>query len=193
MAADEGTTRRRANELGPTGQAVAVNVARIRNALGMSTYRLSEILADLGRPIAASAISKIEGGTRRVDTDDLMALAVAFDVPPAAILLPPVAEGRMALLDGYEDEAAKIWNWAESSWPLRVPAEDDGEYWNAWQSRSKPPGRRQFRATGAVPATATVRVGRPAAEESRSASRQFFEETAAKNKARRDEDAPPAE
>ena len=147
MAADEPTTKRRANELGPTGQVVAINVARLRVALGLSTYRLSELLTDIGRPIAASAISKIEGGTRRVDTDDLMALSVALDVPPAALLLPPVAEGRVALVADYMNEADRIWDWAEGARPLHLPPDDDGEYWNAWQSRAKPPGRRQFRVT----------------------------------------------
>lgn len=145
--AEEQPRSRRANDLGPTGRAVATNVARIRNALGLSTMKLSAILADLGRPIAASAISKIEGGTRRVDTDDLMALAVAFDVPPSALLLEPVSQGPLVLLDDYEDMAAVVWDWAEGKEPLRLPEDDDGEYWNAWQSRAKPAGRRDFRMT----------------------------------------------
>lgn len=156
MATEESATRRRANELGPTGQAVAVNVARIRNALGMSTYKLSEELAELGRPIAASAISKIEGGTRRVDTDDLMALAVVFDVPPSALLLPPTAEGRIVLISDYMNEAGRVWDWAEGSRPLHVPPDDDGEYWNAFETRAKPPGRRRFRSGGNLTATATL-------------------------------------
>ena len=161
MAADEGATRRRANELGPTGQAVAVNVARIRNSLGMSTYRLSEILADLGRPIAASAISKIEGGSRRVDADDLMALAVAFDVPPSALLLPPVAgDDSVPVLYDYNEDAALLWEWAEGNVPLRLPDGDDGEYWNAWQTRAKPPGRRTYRQSAGVDATTEGRIAR---------------------------------
>lgn len=145
--AEERPRTRRPNELGPTGRALAANLARIRNALGLSTNRLAAILEDLGRPIAASAISKIEGGTRRVDADDLMALAVALDVPPAALLLPPVGEGRIQLLDDYLDDAAKVWEWAEGQRPIALPPDDDGEYWNAWQIRSNPPGRRQFRAS----------------------------------------------
>jgi transcriptional regulator with XRE-family HTH domain len=156
MAADEPTNKRRANQLGPTGQAVAVNVARIRVALGLSTYKLSERLTNLGRPIAASAISKIEGGTRRVDADDLMALAVALDVPPSALLLEPVSEGPLVLLDDYEDMAAVVWDWAEGKGPLRLPEDDDGEYWNAWQSRAKPAGRREFRVTARAEAKATT-------------------------------------
>jgi transcriptional regulator with XRE-family HTH domain len=156
MEADEKKTRRKPNELGPTGQAVARNVGRLRTALGLSTYRLAGILADLGRPIAASAITKIENGSRRVDTDDLMALAVAFDVPPSALLLEPVSVGPLVLLDDYEDMAAVVWDWAEGKAPLRLPEDDDGEYWNAWQSRSKPAGRREFRMTARAEAKATA-------------------------------------
>jgi len=142
--AEEQPRTRRANDLGPTGRAVATNLARIRNSLGLSTNQLSHLLGDVGRPIAASAISKIEGGTRRVDSDDLVALAIALDVPPAALLLPPVADREIDILDGYTDDAGRMWDWAEGKTPLRQPATDDGEYWNAWQTRAKPPGRRQF-------------------------------------------------
>jgi transcriptional regulator with XRE-family HTH domain len=152
---EEKPKAKRANELGPTGRTVATNLARIRNTLGLSTTRLSAILTDLGRPVAASAISKIEGGTRRVDADDLMALAVALDVPPAALLLPPVAEGQATLVADYMNDADHIWDWAEGSRPLHLPPDDDGEYWNAWQSRAKPPGRRQFRISTEVVDTAS--------------------------------------
>jgi transcriptional regulator with XRE-family HTH domain len=154
MADDEAPGRRRGNDLGPTGQAVAINVARLRIALGLSTYKLSALLGDLGRPIAASAISKIEGGTRRVDTDDLMALAVALDVPPSALLLPPTAEGELALTASYSTAATQAWDWAEGKQPLHVPPGDDGEYWNAFEARAKPPGRRQYRMTMRAEATA---------------------------------------
>jgi transcriptional regulator with XRE-family HTH domain len=156
MAAGDDKTTKRANELGPTGLAVAANVARLRAALGMSTYKLSDILASLGRPIAASAITRIEGGHRRVDTDDLMALAVALDVPPSALLLPPTAEGELALTASYSTAATQAWDWAEGKQPLHVPPGDDGEYWNAFEARAKPPGRRQYRMTMRAEATANT-------------------------------------
>ncbi len=38
--------------------------------------------------LSASAISQIENGARRVDVDDLFALAIALDVTPALLLMP---------------------------------------------------------------------------------------------------------
>jgi transcriptional regulator with XRE-family HTH domain len=201
MAADDDKATKRANDLGPTGTAVAANVARIRNVLGLSTYKLSALLADLGRPISASAITRIEGGNRRVDTDDLMALAVAFDVPPAALLLPPVAEGPVALTSNYANEAARVWSWAEGGGPLLQPPDDDGEYWNAFEVRAKPPGRRRYRlsAKDEAQVAADVRMKlalnrkRPDAETAGLATREFFEQQIEKNRKRRDDsDKPPA-
>ena len=43
-------------------------------------------LAAAGRPMAHNTVSEIERGARRVDVDDLMALAAALDVSPIALL-----------------------------------------------------------------------------------------------------------
>lgn len=47
---------------------------------------LAERLAELGRPILPSGISKMEHGQRRVDADELIALASAFGVSPNRLL-----------------------------------------------------------------------------------------------------------
>lgn len=57
----------------------------------MTLNQLAEKLADLEHPISTSALSQIAKCARRVDIDDLMALAAALDVSPAD-LLTPVAE-----------------------------------------------------------------------------------------------------
>lgn len=75
-------------DLGPTGDTVADNIRRIRVSLGMNLRDLAESLRANGHPIAHSGLSKIENKTRRVDVDDLMALAVALGVTPLALLLP---------------------------------------------------------------------------------------------------------
>jgi hypothetical protein len=45
-------------------------------------------MAAAGRPILPSGLSKIEQGQRAVDVDDLVALAIALQVNPNALLLP---------------------------------------------------------------------------------------------------------
>jgi transcriptional regulator with XRE-family HTH domain len=81
-------------KLGPVGQQVAANVKASRGRRGMSVRDLSRRLTELGRPILPSGITKIEQGARRVDVDDLNALAAALGVSPTRLLL-----------HGSEDEA----------------------------------------------------------------------------------------
>ncbi|WP_240503047.1 helix-turn-helix domain-containing protein [Streptomyces prasinopilosus] len=71
------------------GSNVAANVQRIREARRLSTRQLSTRLAEVGRPIPASGITRIEQGMRRVDVDDLAALAKTLDVQVAQLLLSP--------------------------------------------------------------------------------------------------------
>jgi len=129
----------------PTGKAVAANVRRIRDQVrGWSTYELSRKLKQLGRPIAPSALSKVERGERRVDVGDLMALALALRVNPNALLLPATAEGVVELTGTSPREAAEVWEWAEGNRPLDLPTGDDGTAHNQFQADARPAGRRKF-------------------------------------------------
>ncbi|MEU3105576.1 helix-turn-helix domain-containing protein [Streptomyces griseoflavus] len=140
----------------PTGKTVADNVRRIRGEVrGWSTYELSRKLSDAGRPIAASALAKVERGERRVDVGDLMALAVALEVNPAALLFPPTINGEVELTGGGRIAAAIAWEWAEGERPLKLPQNDDGAAHNAFQTDARPAGRRKFVA-GPVSLQATA-------------------------------------
>lgn len=75
-------------ERGPVGRRVAENVRRLREERRLSLDELAAQLAELGRPIIPSSLSKLERGMRRVDVDDLEALGRALDVIPADLLLP---------------------------------------------------------------------------------------------------------
>ena len=75
---------------GPTAATVAANVKRLREQQNLGLRALAQRLADVGRPLTHTALDKIERGTRRVDVDDLMALAAALDVSPATLLMPDV-------------------------------------------------------------------------------------------------------
>ncbi|MEA2202977.1 MAG: hypothetical protein QOI89_3690, partial [Solirubrobacteraceae bacterium] len=77
----------RVDALGPTGAGVAQRVNELRHARKLTLRDLAGKLRELGRPIQLSALSKIEKGQRRVDTDDLVALALALGVSPDSILL----------------------------------------------------------------------------------------------------------
>jgi transcriptional regulator with XRE-family HTH domain len=125
MEAIEGGKKRRSNDLGPTGRAVAANLVRLRKARGLSTTQLSRALADVDRPIPPTGITKIEAGDRRVDADDLVALAVVLGVNPSALLLPVDVEPDDPIsVTGWGEAAAReAWHWVEGRSPLHRPAE----------------------------------------------------------------------
>lgn len=75
--------------LGPAGQAVRANVRRLRQAQRLTTSDLSAKLTAHGRPILPNGITKIEQGGRRVDVDDLAALAATLDVTAQSLLTDP--------------------------------------------------------------------------------------------------------
>src|SRR5688572_761624 len=86
----------------------------IRTARGLTLQQLSNRLAELGRPILLSALSKIEKGQRRVDTDDLVAIALALEVSPNHLLLSDDAESEseVRLTHGFSTHAQAAWEWA---------------------------------------------------------------------------------
>ncbi|MFJ4339385.1 helix-turn-helix domain-containing protein [Streptomyces sp. NPDC088915] len=106
----------------PTGRAVAVNIRRLRDLRGLSTYDLSAKLKAAGRPIAPSAIAKVERAERRVDVGDMAAFAVALGVSPAALLVPLTSSGEdeVEVTGAGAVAAADAWAWASSRRPLRL-------------------------------------------------------------------------
>lgn len=116
----------------PTGKTVAANVRRIREVRGLSTYELASKLEAAGRPIAASAIAKIERAERRVDVGDLVTLAHVLGVSPVTLLLPANTRGPKGangiptqavteVTGAGEVNVADAWRWAWCMEPLRYP------------------------------------------------------------------------
>lgn len=124
--------RRGAVEMGPTAATVAANVRRLRDDVrGWSTYELAGKLSKMGRPIAPSAVAKIERGERQVTVDDLMALAIALGVSPVTLLLPPNTRAQKdenglpqqavtEVTGAGEVGAGDAWRWAWCVDPLRI-------------------------------------------------------------------------
>jgi transcriptional regulator with XRE-family HTH domain len=70
-------------------------VRRIREDQRLTYVELSGRLTDVGRPIPVLGLRRIERGERRVDVDDLLALATALRVAPIDLLVPAVlADGE---------------------------------------------------------------------------------------------------
>lgn len=116
------------NPLGPTGDHVRANVERLREARGLTKKDLADEAARQGRPIPPLGISRIEAGKRRVDADDLLALALALNVSPLALLLPPEGHSEwrtVQLTAEVEALVTDAWLWAVGSRAL--PAEPGDE------------------------------------------------------------------
>ncbi|SLH96691.1 putative DNA binding protein [Mycobacteroides abscessus subsp. abscessus] len=149
---------RKAIELGATGRTVAANIAFFRAKREWRLAQLSERMTEVGRPMTVNTLSAIENLDRRTDVDDLMAIAAALDVSPAALLMPQVdddEDGGIAWLiptsaepDPGEEGVATVlsgqfWGWLTADAPLDAPLfRDTGRdefAVEAWRRKQVPP------------------------------------------------------
>jgi hypothetical protein len=102
--------------LGATGNTMMHNLKRIR---GEMTYaELSRRLEAAGRYIPPLGLRRMEAGERRVDVDDLMALAFVLGVTPLALLLPHGNQRDAAEVGNKSVRHDEIWQWAMGDRPL---------------------------------------------------------------------------
>jgi transcriptional regulator with XRE-family HTH domain len=112
---------RTAEGIGPVGRRLAANLRQIRAQRRVTTADLSEVLSDLGRPILPTGITKTEMGVRRVDGDDLVALAAGLDVTPSRLLLADVYDEQpIELTPRLTTSADAAWLWSAGEEPLPV-------------------------------------------------------------------------
>jgi transcriptional regulator with XRE-family HTH domain len=113
------------NPLGPTGETVRANVQRLREAQNLGYARLARILdEEIERPIPELGLRRIESGDRRVDVDDLVALAAALGVAPVTLLMPRVdSAGRQDEVESTAAspiQAAHLWAWLTANEPIPI-------------------------------------------------------------------------
>ncbi|MFF4308523.1 helix-turn-helix domain-containing protein [Streptomyces sp. NPDC001507] len=75
--------------IGPVGETLMHNIKRIREGQRLTFVKLSEDLAEIGRPIPILGLRRIERGERRVDAEELLALAYVLGVQPVDLLVAP--------------------------------------------------------------------------------------------------------
>ncbi|MGW0841437.1 helix-turn-helix domain-containing protein [Streptomyces sp. NPDC002787] len=138
------------NPLGPIGENVRVNVQRLREEQRLSLAELSRRLEDIGRKIPTLGLGRIENGERRVDADDLVALADALSVSPARLLLPPEDPGEpVKIAEKHSVPWAAAWRWATGETPLEL-RDDPEERWEQllpWRRVNRPHKRLRPAAT----------------------------------------------
>lgn len=129
-------------EVGATGEAVARNVKRLREAANLTYTEVSKALGDVDRPMSPLAVRRIEEGERRVDVDDLLGLAVVLGVTPISLLYPGAKQGEEAVTaTGLKLNlpARHLWEWMRAETPL-VASRDGmeryaffGDAWPEWR------------------------------------------------------------
>ncbi|WP_073927778.1 helix-turn-helix transcriptional regulator [Streptomyces sp. CB03911] len=138
---------------------MAANLLRLRTARGLSTTQLANAVKELGQSIPATGITRIEKGERRVDVDDLIAFALALNVAPNALLLPPDwSDAEVDLVPEVTLSTRQAWLWAEGRSPasnfgaegeVAVVEDDDdseAEFWRQleeYEALTNPPQRRR--------------------------------------------------
>lgn len=95
---------------------MAENLKQIRGGRGLSYAELARRLKELGHPILDTGLMKIEKGERRVDVDDLVALALALGVNVSSLLLPrfiPDSAEDIELTPSFRTNPGTAWDWAD--------------------------------------------------------------------------------
>ncbi len=75
----------------------------------------------MGREIPPLGLRRIESGERRVDADDLVALAVALGVTPITLLMPYTAtEDTRVEVTGLSEPVrdTTLWHWLQARVPI---------------------------------------------------------------------------
>jgi transcriptional regulator with XRE-family HTH domain len=105
---------------GPITDHVVENVRQLRERRGWSLARLAEELAKVGRPILPTGLHRMESGKRRIDVDDLAALALALEVSPVRLLLPAERVDEVAVTGEQAAPWESVWRWAVGEQPFDV-------------------------------------------------------------------------
>lgn len=79
-------------EIGETGRRIAANLAILRRKRGLTVAEMSRRLNAAGRPIPVLGLRRIEALNRRVDVDDLTALAEVLGMEPARLAYESTCE-----------------------------------------------------------------------------------------------------
>jgi transcriptional regulator with XRE-family HTH domain len=69
-----------------TSEVVGRGIRVARNARGLTLNGLAGLLVELGWPLSINALSKIERAERRIDVDDLFAIATVLQVDASSLL-----------------------------------------------------------------------------------------------------------
>lgn len=91
---------------------VGKRVAEHRKAAGLSQSELAERVADHGPDWGRTTVAKLEsGGRKAVTVQELLALALVFDVPPVSLIADPRQTGTVPISNTIEAD-----HWTALAW-----------------------------------------------------------------------------
>ncbi|SCL17693.1 Helix-turn-helix domain-containing protein [Micromonospora nigra] len=97
---------------------IGAMVRQIREARRMPYTELSERLGALGQPIPVLGLRRIEKGERRVDLDEVAALAYVLGVPPIRLVFPVGDVPTTTALPGRPVDTGAALLWFTGEQPL---------------------------------------------------------------------------
>lgn len=123
--------------LGNVGEITRKRIREERERQNLNLAALARRVTALGRPMNTLAVQRIEAGARRVDVDDLIALALALDIAPIALLAPAGDSGDETFATADEQPEVpldQIWPWLRGEQTRNPHGGDD----QAFARRSLP-------------------------------------------------------
>lgn len=95
-------------------------------------------LVEVGRPLPHTSVSDIENGSRRVDVDDLTALAIVLGVSPITLLMPSAddSDAEVTCTGIASAPAQMLWEWLRALGPFDSRGDAAAE--RAFLSRAQP-------------------------------------------------------
>ena len=113
-----------------TARTVAQELKRLRkDTTKMSVAKLAQRTTELGHPISVNTITDLELGRRsRLEVSELLVLARALEVPPAALLFPGAPDRLTWPLPNWRTSASVASQWfAGGRVPAPITGDGDGE------------------------------------------------------------------
>jgi 8-oxo-dGTP diphosphatase len=100
----------------------------VRRLKGWTQQQLADALAEIGVRIDASAITRLERGTRGVTLDDVVAIAAALGVSPLHLLVPLDNSAQLDVAPALSAVAPDVRAWIRGQRPLRETDDDSVFY-----------------------------------------------------------------
>jgi hypothetical protein len=115
--------------VGPAGWVLATSIKRVREAQRLSYAELARVLKDkAGQPIPVLGLRKIESMERRVDFDELLALAYVLRICPVDLMVSKDATDEpYAVTPQEEFEAQSVREWIRGESVRLMPYQQPDE------------------------------------------------------------------